>query len=166
MKKKIIIYVFIITILMTGVFFIHYYSNSNKIIRNFEKTFQLTLPRDTNIIFSQNNHGALGDGVSLYIYQIDSSRIHKLLSQSSFTQWRSMPMNPDMYLEIYERIEGMPALEMHMGKTYHIKGYYRIKNIHDIPLKENEFLDYSYNNIVIGIIDIENSLVYYLKLDR
>jgi len=158
------------TLAITSIFLIirSNLSRTNKEIRRFEKTFGLDLPESTSIIFSEDTHGALGDGNRLYIYQINQKDMMEFIKQSGLRMWSLLPINEELYTGLYKRINYpsnkkiadaiKPGLDCKFG-------YYLIRNEYNKPLKGYDFRDLSYYNIILGIINLKNNQIYYYTFD-
>jgi len=141
---------------------------ANKEIRRFEETFGLNLPKAASVIFSEDTHGARGDGVRLYIYQINSKDMAEFIKQKELNIWLYLPINETLYAGVLRRINGLSSgkIEYAIRSGLDCKlGYYFIRNRHYIPLKGYDFSDISYYNIIIGIIDLDKNKIYYYTYD-
>lgn len=79
---------------------------SSKEIRMFEKVFGLRMPEETNIIFSEEYYGAMGDGDRLYIYQLSSKGMEQFTEQRMLAGWYDLPFSEIVSEELWEKIKG------------------------------------------------------------
>jgi hypothetical protein len=162
-KTKIIISVFGIVIVLIILFSLF---RTNKEVKMFEEEFGLSLPAETNIIFSESDYGAMGDGTRLYIYQIGSDDMKKLVRQNELNNWYKLPFNNKLSVELRERVDGLSNKKIANAIKFDLqKGYYIVKNRYNKPLKGYDFSDLSYNNIIIGVIDLEKDKIYLYTWD-
>lgn len=98
----IVILAFLVIIIMLVVFL---YLKSENQIEIFEKEFGLKLPKETSVILSERNYGAMGDGHSIYIYQLSSKDMNKVIKQqSNLINWSVQPINKQLSISLRERI--------------------------------------------------------------
>ncbi len=108
----------------------------------------------------------MGDGVSLYIYQISSYDMPEFLNQSNISNWHYLPLNSELLLGLQGMIKGVSSEKITSSMNLSAqKGYFYIKNRYNKPLKFYNFQDPSFKNIVIGIIDLDKNKIYYFTLD-
>ncbi|HEX2946072.1 MAG TPA: hypothetical protein VHT96_08955 [Clostridia bacterium] len=141
-------------------------SGPDKEIRRFEKEFGLKMPEETRVIFSEDDHGALGDGTSLFIYQLNTADMSEFIKQEEVRYWWNLPFDEKMSLGITNKLKGVSSAGISSNIRFDAKkGYYLLKNRYGKTLKGYNFEDNSYSNIIIGIVDLDNNKIYYSTLD-
>lgn len=163
---KYVIVLFIVIGIFSILISLYIFFNTQKEIRWFEDEFAIKLPQKAEVIFSEDTHGAMGDGVSLYIYQISSYDMPEFLNQSNISNWHYLPLNSELLLGLQGMIKGVSSEKITSSMNLSAqKGYFYIKNRYNKPLKFYNFQDPSFKNIVIGIIDLDKNKIYYFTLD-
>jgi hypothetical protein len=137
-----------------------------KEIQRFEKEFGLAMPEETRVIFSEDDHGALGDGTLLYIYQLSPTGMDEFVRQERVKHWPALPFDGKLSAGLMRIVKGVSAPEISNHMRFDSKnGYYLVRNRYDKPLKGYDFQDISYSNIIIAIVDLGNKRIYYFTCD-
>lgn len=162
--KYLILTLIVIGVLTLLIFLL--FSGESKEIRRFEEEFSLNLPDNAEVVFSEDTHGAMGDGASLYIYQLDKEEMSRFLNQSNIANWSYLPLESQLFIKLSDIIKGVSgeriAVSLDLGSQ---KGYCLIKNRYNLPLKFYDFQDISFNNVIIGKIDLDSNKIFYFTWD-
>ena len=110
MKRKKLVYSIgilasIIIILILALFL--FCQKTNKERLRFEEEFGLELPEETRVIFSEDDHGAMGDGIRLYIYQLTTSSMIEFRKQDGLKFWWLLPFDKKLSLGLLDILKGV-----------------------------------------------------------
>ena len=154
-------------LLFSAFFILHaFLPKTDKGVERFEKEFGLDLPGDTKTIFHTDDYGAMGDGYRLYVYQLTAKGMTAFVNDKQLGNWDSLPMKDNLIEGVHDKIDGLSHSTItHKIDLHAKKGFYLIKNRYDKPLKGYDFEDLSYNNIIVGIIDIKANKIYFCTWD-
>lgn len=165
-KKSSFVIIGIIAVIFILITWFVLQPKTDKRIQWFEDEFGLNLPKDTEIVFSQDDYGAMGDGYRLYVYQLTPNGMNTLLNYKKLGNWSALPIKDKMAKGLYEQIDGLSNSKITHAIDLNTKnGYYIIKNRYNKPLGGYDFQDESYYNVIIGIIDTKNNKIYYCTWD-
>ena len=153
------------------IFYLYIYLyTTNRGIYEFEKLFDIKLPKGTVWEELYDDHGGfLGDGSLLYRYTFTVEGETKFLSQiTKHDKWNSLPLsdalNLLMYGETVEESDGRFAARVGLPKI--INGYWKVVNKQghrDIDMK---YLGTTYSlNFALAIYDIDNKVLYMVEID-
>lgn len=137
-------------------------------IQEFQEEFDLTLPNGTKLIHSEKNYGAMGDGFSLYLYQLPPDEMNSFIKDNTFSCWHPLPFGAPLVKLINERVHSFTTADSVRKINFDIQnGYYIFRNssLPTIPLHPDDPKPQSYSNIVFAVLDIENNRIYYCTWD-
>lgn len=142
-------------------------------VKKFEETFQIELPKDTEILFSEDTHGAFGEGETLVILDIGATGIETIGKYVRQNNWASLPLPENIrkrvFVELRANFGEKDAINLLNKSMETMAGYYSIenRNLRDLDGVDRETFWESYQiNVTLAMLDIENSLIYYVVLDR
>ena len=141
---------------------------STEEIRRLETRLGISLPLDTQVLFSEDDYGAMGDGYSLTIYRMGANELQKLIQQNHLDLWPQLPIDKSLSAAVYKRLSGIAigkektADLLDLNATY---GYYMIKNRHGRPLAQCDEHDRYFSNIIMSINDCKTNTIYLLTWD-
>lgn len=163
-KRKRYVILALIMIIFVSVACYRIYFKTDSRIQSFQKEFDLTLPKGTQVIHSENDYGALGDGFCLYIYQLSSQEMDALLKNRSLSRWRPLPFDKSLAALIDERVEAFSSSGTAKQIDFNLQsGYYIFRNSGNsqAALSSSTSLDTPYPNVIFGIIDPQTNRIYY-----
>ena len=135
-------------------------------VRRFEDEFGLNLPGNTEVVFSEDHYGAMGDGSRLYIFQLGAEDMKQFSKQGKLCTWAALPFIEDLSKSLRKGVDGLSSRTISEAmKLDAQKGRYIVKNRYNRPLKGYDIYDKSYYNIVIGIVDTEKNRIYFYTWD-
>lgn len=163
-KRKRYVILALIMILFVSVACYRVYFKTDSRIEHFQKEFDLTLPEGTQVIHSEDDYGAMGDGFLLYIYQLSPQEMETLLQDDALRSWRPLPFRAPESVLIPERVESFTS--SHMVKKIDFKmqnGFYvfRSSTFPRSPAEPNVPSDAPFPNAMFGMIDTQKNTIYY-----
>lgn len=167
-KTKLLIYITISLLVVTIASTCVWLYISTKEIRRFETRLGISLPLDTQVLFSEYDYGAMGDGSSLTIYRLNPDELQKLIQQNHIDHWPQLPIEQTLSTGIYKRFSGIAKGKINTANLLNLNadyGYYMIKNKHDKPLGQYDERNKNYFNIILGIINCKTNTIYLLTWD-
>lgn len=167
-KRKRYVILALIMIIFVSVACYRVYFKTDSRIQSFQKEFDLTLPEDTQVIHSEDDYGAMGDGFLLYIYQLSPQEMDALLKNRSLSRWHPLPFDKTLAALINERVDAFISSDMVKKIDFNIQnGYYIFRNTGDpqTSLSSGDSMNTPYPNVVFGIIDIQKNIIYYCTWD-
>lgn len=163
-KRKRYVILALVMIALTFVAFYEAYSKSDSRIEQFQKEFDLTLPKDTQVIHSESDYGALGDGFCLYIYQLSSQEMKTLLQNNALKSWRPLPLRTPESMLIPKRVASFTSSDMVKKIDFDMQnGFYlfRSSTLPRFPVEPNIPSDAPFPNAIFGMIDTQTNRIYY-----
>ncbi|MEK3698384.1 hypothetical protein NYE33_15595 [Paenibacillus sp. FSL R10-2199] len=161
--KKIIIG-FISLIIVLAVFYGGYFKN-NKEIEFFHDKFGIPLPKESKIIYSYKSYGALGDGYRLYIYQVTSKSMIDIVKKGYANHWSELPLPSDFTASFSKKIRAITDETTSKLITLDAaRGYYMIRNNQtNASITGTNVFNSSFDNVMIGIMNLDNNRIYLLS---
>ncbi|WP_019913048.1 hypothetical protein [Paenibacillus sp. HW567] len=161
--KKIIIGLVTLIILL-AVFYGGYFKN-NKEIEFFNEKFGIQLPKESETIFSNTSYGALGDGYRLYIYQVTSESMKAIAEKGRANYWSELPIPSDFTTSFSKKIRAITdETTSKLIPLDAARGYYMIRNNQtNASITGTNVFDSSFDNVMIGIMDLDNNRIYLLS---
>lgn len=165
-KKKLIIFGSIAILILVALFYGSFFKKNKEVEWLYNK-LGVQLPKETSIWFSDESYGALGDGYRLYIYQISSKEMGELTKKAKLNTWSKLPLPKELSEPLIEKIRGVTSEEIaNLLPLKATQGYYTIRNNRTNGLiMSRDVYDFSYNNVIISIINLENNRIYFLSYD-
>ncbi|WP_150267506.1 hypothetical protein [Paenibacillus tepidiphilus] len=165
-NKKWITLAVVLSLIIMVALYVGYPKNSKE-LDYFHDEFGLQLPKDTKVLFSQKSYGAMGDGYRLYVYQIPAESMKDSIGKEALTNWFELPLPSDYVATLSQKIGGITDEETaSLVPLAANKGYYTIRNNQTNALiTGTDVFDFSYNNVLIGILSAEDHKVYLLSYD-
>ena len=135
-------------------------------ITNFENTFQAKLPKDTSVLFSHYDYGAMGDGSLLYVYKLND--VNSFVNQFHLQGWSKLPINTELANSMQQRIDVSGDEVSQLLQLKSIKnGYFLLENSEGMPIHKIEPNSGSkYNNGILGVINTASNLIYFYQWDQ
>lgn len=154
-KRHIII---TIMILFLGI----YIKDYNSIYKKIARDLRVHIPRSLKFEYEDTHGGFFGDGITLAEANLNSEQINNIIKKSG-TSWIKTPMPSEIRAKIYNR-------KLHDDKndfSYSHTGISEIENgywIFKDRTPEGHYSDIT-RNYSVGIIDLNTSILYYIKFD-
>lgn len=144
----------------------------------FSDSFGLALPEHTEILFEEDTYGAMGDGYRLYAFSLPPGERDAFLSQGAMARWSPLPLPEDVAQALRQRVQAigsLPGKELARDlfrESGNRQGFYCIlsswdrqfgavlNHAHfdqDIPL---------FQNIVVGMVDLQDNAIYYYSWNQ
>ncbi len=167
-KTKLLVFVIISLILFVTVCTYMWFYTSTKEIRRFESRLGISLPLDTQVLFSEYDYGALGDGCSLTIYHLDPDELQKLIELNKLYLWPRLPIDQTLSAGVYKRVSGIAKGKTETANLLDLNadyGYYIIKNRHSKPIAQYDEHDRNFRNIIMSIINCRTNTISLLTWD-
>ncbi|WP_342415945.1 hypothetical protein NST83_24175 [Paenibacillus sp. FSL R10-2782] len=165
-NKKLIIFGLIVVLILAALFYGSFYKKNKEVEWLYDR-LGVQLPKETRIWFSDESYGALGDGYRLYIYQISSEEMEELTKRGTLNNWSKLPLPTELSEPLFEKIKGITNEEIaNLLPFKGTKGYYTIRNNRTNSLiMSRDVYDFSYNNVIISMTNLENNRIYFLSYD-
>ncbi|MGN9167753.1 MULTISPECIES: hypothetical protein [Paenibacillus] len=165
-NKKLIIFSLISVLILVGLFYV-FFSKKNKEVEWLYDKLGIQLPEETSIWFSDESYGALGDGYRLYIYQTNSEEMKELIRRGKLKSWSKLPLPTELSGPLMEKIKGITSEKIaELLPLKATKGYYTIRNSRTNGLiMGSDVYDFSFNNVIISVINLEDNKIYFLSFD-
>lgn len=133
-------------------------SNKNAIDK-FEKDFLLDIPKNTEVIFEEDE--VAFDGSSLFsVLQIDDDDVIMITNQVKNAGWSALPFNQKFEVELTKRIDSLSQSGSEFINFNCKNGYFVIRQ--NNSLKKWAKND-SIANIKIAVLDLDKAQIYYCK---
>ncbi|WNS40831.1 hypothetical protein [Paenibacillus sp. MMS20-IR301] len=163
-NTRIIISGFVIFIILLVLFYRGYFDN-NKEIDFFNDKFGIQLPKDSEIILSNKSYGAMGDGYRVYIYQVTSESMKIIAEKGRENHWSELPLPSDFTASFFKKIRGIT--DETTSKLIPLdadQGYFVIRdNQTNASISGTNVFESSFDNVIIGMMDLDNKRIYLLS---
>ena len=155
---------FVTLIILFAVFYGGYFKN-DKEIEFFKDKFGIQLPKESEIVFSDESYGALGDGYRLYIYQVPSKSIKDIVEKGLVRHWSELPIPSDFTASFSKKIRAITNETASRLLTLDAaRGYYLMRNNQsNASITGTNVFDSSFDNVMLGIINLDNNRIYVLS---
>lgn len=165
-NKKLIIFGFIAVLILAALFYGSFYKKYKEVEWLYDR-LGVQLPKETKIWFSDESYGAFGGGYRLYIYQNNPEGMKELTKSGTLNHWSKLPLPKELSEPLIEKIKGVTSEEIaDLLPLKATQGYYTIRNNRTNGLiMSRDVYDFSYNNVIISMINLENNRIYLLSYD-
>lgn len=163
-NTRIIISGFVVFIILLAVFYRGIFDN-NKEIEFFNDRFGIQLPKESEIILSKKSYGAMGDGYRVYIYQVSSESMKMIAQKGRENHWSELPLPSDFSAAFFKKIEEITDETTSKLLPFDAdQGYFTIRNNQtNTSISRTEVSYSSFDNMMMGIINLQNNRIYLLS---